>query len=155
MADDGVFPGEVTEVLKEYVAKLGKVNQTFGRPLRPEDANCSAGVFCLDWRPLDMQIGANFPILAAYDFEIQYLVKHVQQEQAIREHSHGSKNIRAMLYRDSELRVRLGQLTETTFGVVERFQKIDVTRQAFSGNEWNSNFLYLSSVNVTIETESA
>lgn len=148
------FPANIAWVLSCGLERMEPVKSVVRRPLRPSDPNQTAGVVTMDWTAEGYEIGGPEPTVSAYTFRLQYLVKMVGDEQgAMLLHAKGSKTIRAMLYRDTELGLQLRSLTETQAGRTERVKKYDVRAQRFVSNEIQGNFIYLSSLDVVVQVE--
>ncbi len=127
------------------------------RPLRPEDPATSIGIFVMDWVPGELEMAGRSnpdPTLSTYLFGIHAFVKHGDREDGMIKHALLSKMVRSMLYRQESLRVRLSQLSETSLGVRERSQRWGVRQQRFMANEIEGSFLYLSTLEFWVETES-
>lgn len=128
----------------------------FTRPLRPSDPAVSAGVFALDWRPDEYEIMGRpngDPTVSTYQIAIQILVKHTDEQEGLSLHSETAKAVRSMLYRDAVLRVALTSLTESSLGATERALKWGVGQQRFANNEMNGTFLFLTTTELSLQTE--
>ena len=148
------FPANIVETLKLSLVELDGVTTVLGRALRMVDPNASVGVFATDWHGGEMGIGhPPEPLDNKYNIVIQLLIKHMNEEEALAQHSVLSKSIRVMVYRDPALRVRLPQLSEASSGVTERVQKWGVRAQRYLANELDGQFLFLSSTEVEVTTE--
>lgn len=148
------FPDNIVQEFKSALAGLGGIDAVVGRRLRMSDSNACVGVFAEEWLPGEMGIGQPMePLDNRYTITIQLLIKHAQEEEALSQHSVLSKSIRVMVYRDPDLRVRLPQLSETYMQRRESVQKWDVRAQRFMSNEIEGTFLYLSSTEVIVTTE--
>jgi hypothetical protein len=147
------FPNNVVEELKVSLEELEGVDVVLRRPLKPTDPNGSAGVFAGTWTPQEMVIGQHDPAVTRYSVVIQTFVKHGNEEEGVVLHSQLAKRVRVMLYRDPELRVRLGTLSTDEDGVRERLQRWGVTTQRYLSNEIQNNFLFLAVTELWIETE--
>lgn len=146
---DSTFKGHVAALLDEDFVIIT-------RPLRNTDPSRSVGIFPVDWRPSENSFemtGGVGPTLSRYLFRVQNLVKHTDEIEGRALYAHDSKLVRAVLYRDTALRVRLAALTETTLGMRERTQRYGVNTQRFLNNEINGMFLYLSTTEFWLETE--
>lgn len=147
------FPDNLVAEFKTALIDLSGITAVLGRPLRMADPNASVGVFSVEWLPGEMGIGQpQEPIDGRYSVTIQLLVKHMNEEEALAQHSVLSKSIRVMVYRDAGLRVRLPQLSEASSGVIERVLKWGVRSQRFLSNELDKQFLFLSSTEVVVTT---
>lgn len=146
------FPASIVRVLAENFTRVPDVDLIVKRPLRPVDPSRSIGVYSFDWLPGQMQIGQADPGTAFYNLRIGVLVKHLNEEEGLAEHSVLSKSVRAMLYRDQTLRAEL-TLTDTSFGVIERLKDFRVMSQRFVTNEEAGTYLYLSYMDVNFNME--
>lgn len=147
------FPNNVVDVLTEELGAVEGVEHVAKRPLNPPDPNMSIGVYALDWIPQGFEIGQYEPVLATYNYALQAFVKHANEEEGILKHTLLSKLVRSMLYRETSIRVRLGALTETSLGIKERTQRWGVRQQRFISNEISGQFLFLSTMELWLETE--
>lgn len=153
---EDIFPNNVVIALAEAMENRvdGLRGVVLKRPLRKIDPGPSVGIFAVDWRPESYDIGKPDPAIHSYLFGIQALVKNGDEEIGRLEHGLLSKMVRVMLYRDDSLRVRLSGLTDTTLGVTERTLRWGVRQQRYIANEIQGTFLYLSTTEVWLETES-
>lgn len=159
---DDVFPNNVIQLV---VARLiTKYPNTFvcRRPLRAEDGTQSIGVYPTDWNPDDTSyefrmpqalVPAGFPTVQVYLINIQSFVKDTSEERGIGTHAVMSKAMRSLLYNDSPLAVGLRSLRVSMDGATEVIQKRKIVRQKFVSNEINAEWLYLSTLQLQIETE--
>lgn len=125
------------------------------RPLRFTDPERSVGLHAVDWSPLDdsAQIGQMEPGISRYMLRIQNLVKHTDEEEGRALYVADAKMVRAILYRDAGLRVRLGELNETILDTIERFKRMGVRTQRFLNNELSGQFVFLATTELWVETE--
>lgn len=162
-ADDSVFPNNAVKVIADRSRLLDPAGdvQVFLRPLKPEDPVQSIGVFGSLWLPIQDSIemrgsdspGPQEPTLQRYSIAIQAFVKDANEERGLNAHSVLSKMILAMLYRDEPLRIGLAELSVTMLGLTERTRRWGVTTQRFVNNELDAEWLYLSTVECWLETE--
>lgn len=150
-----LFPENVVTIVKDLIAEIDPDWTTVRRPLRPSDPNLAVGVFALGWEPSEHEIGGTpDPSLARYNLSIQSLVKHATEEGGQALHTNMAHRVRTMLYRSTDLRVRLAAASVTSpEGIVERVLKWGVSNQRFRSNEISGQFVYLSVTNVEIDTE--
>lgn len=135
--------------------------RVFKRPLRETDPQQSIGVFAAQWNPDEESyelLGgptprASEPTLQTYLIAVQAFVKDFQEERGLARHSIMSKLVRSMLYRDNALRVGLASLSVEMNGSVERTQRWGIRIQRFLSNEIDGDFLYLSTLEFWLETE--
>src|SRR5687768_5685858 len=133
--DIAIFPTNVIRVVRDFVLEMSSVEIFFARPLRPEDPHASVGMTAGLWTPGEELIGQHDPNTSQYNFAIQALSKHTDEQEGIAHHTVHGKQIRHMLYRDSAFRVALSSLTETVLGTTERVQRWGVRTQRFRSNE--------------------
>lgn len=146
----------LTILADEALAELGAPFSTefvFKRPLRETDPDGSLGLITLEWVPGDSVIGQWDPAVATYLVQVQAFIKHTDEEEGLSVHTEQARRIRAMLYRGQSLRVRLAAVTETHLHGTERVLKWWVSRQRFAANEIDGQFLYLSTTDLLIQTE--
>lgn len=127
------------------------------RPLRHTDPALSLGIYAYNWvpNPDSAQIGQHEPALATYLYRIQLMVKHATETEARALFTSHGKIVRAILYRDTALRVRLAALQEDLLGSRERFMRFGVRNQSFLNNELRGTFVYLATTDLWVETETA
>lgn len=155
------FPSNIVEELattfREHLAGPDDDPKTeiLTRPVRFTDPALSLGIYALDWTPVQdsMQIGQQEPALNRYLFRIQNLVKHATEVEARALYTTHAKIVRAILYRDPGLRVRLAALQETFLGTSERFHRFGVRSQGYLNNELRGNWVYLATTDLWVETE--
>ena len=154
------FPNNVVDVLASKFLSIEGLEYVLKRPLRPIDPDMCLGVFALDWTPGEFEMGGSVnmdippdPVTSTYVYAIQCLVKQSDEEEGILKHTVLSKIVRAMLYRDTALRVALSTLNETSLGMKERTQRWGVRTQRFIQNEIQGQFVFLSILEFFVETE--
>lgn len=161
VADVPTFPNNVVELLAVRMALIDSDLFVTRRPLRETDLIQSIGIFGALWTPdndsMEMRglnsPGASEPTLSRYVITIQAFVKDADEERGLATHSVLSSIIRAILYRDVPLREAISSLTSETLDVTEKAKRWGITAQRFLNNELQSEWLYLSSVEMWIETE--
>lgn len=159
-ANNTVFPNNVVNLLATRFELFDPDLFVTKRPLRHIDPEQSIGVFGALWSPDDdsyemkgAPIGRSEPTLQSYIITIQAYVKDMDEERGHSAHSVLSKTIRTMLYRDEPLRVGLIGLSSSMFGSVERLQRWKVRNQRFNSNELQGDWLFLSTLEFWLETE--
>lgn len=156
-----VFPNNVVVLVHTRLQMLDTDLFIADRPLRPSDPNQCVGVYPQAWVPIEDSyelLGGVSPssseaTLSRYQVGIQAFIKDMDQERGVRVHSYLSTLVRATLYRDAGLRVGLAALSSTVNGVTERAKRWGVTQQRFLQNEIQGEWLYLSSCDFWLETE--
>jgi len=158
MAADIVgFPDNVLTELETSFAFYMPDFGVFHRPLRTTDPAQALGLFVADWQPDkgSEQIGNQFePAIARYQYRVQLLIKASDEVTGRGLFGVGCKSVRAILYRDPALVVRLTALNETILGVRETVKRFGVLRQRFLSNEIRGSMLYLATTDFWLDTES-
>lgn len=162
-ADTPVFPNNVVDIVKTRVEMLDSDLHVFRRPLRDTDPNQSVGIFATQWVPdeesheMSGEVlgGGSFhdPSIDRYACAVQAFVKHMDEETGLATHSVLSEMLRTMLYRDNALRVGLSSLTTTLDEVRKRTTRWGITQQRYFSNELTGSFVYLSTLEFWLETE--
>lgn len=147
------FPTSIVDALAEQLALTTGAGKVLRRPLRPTDPDQSIGVIAADWVPNEMVIGQHDPAVGTYLFQVQAFVKHTDEEEGRDSHANFAQVIRSMLYRDAGLRVRLAGLSHAADGLLERVQRWGIRQQRYASNEVDGQFLYLSTTEFWVETE--
>ncbi len=148
----GAFPSNIIDTITPFLADIPEVTSVVGRPVRIMDPHGTAGIFAGDWNPREYEIGNEEPSFGRYNLAIQFNTKGTPETVYRAKHADGSKNIRSMLYRDQDLRVALAALSETTMGVTERYGRFEVVRQRFFSNDMKGSFVFLSHIDLWVET---
>lgn len=159
-ATEPVFPNNAVALIKTAMQTIDVDLRIYGRPLRSSDPAQSVGVFPQLWQPDEGShemrggpAGPSEPTLSQYQIAIQGFIKDLAEERGLASHSVLSKLIRTTLYRDTSLMVALRALTVTMNGSTERTQRYGVKSARYLSNEINGNFLYLSTLEFFLETE--
>ena len=158
VADEPIFPNNVVSLCKTAFAGIDSSVLVLGRPLRATDPNHSIGVFGQMWTPDEESIEINgfqpgVPTLQQYLLGVQVLVKHGDEEVGSAIHSVLSARVRGVLYRNVAFRNTLGGLNATDSGVTESMRRWGVRTQRYLSNEISGEWLYLSTLEFWIETE--
>lgn len=158
-SDATVFPNNIVELVALRATLIDPEIFVTKRPLRNTDPNQSIGVFAAQWTPNEQSkemLGSAFavqPTLSRYAITVQDFVKDMDEENGLNVHSVLSRMIRAMLYTDNPLRVALSQLSSTLNGSTEQSQRWGISQQRFFANEIGGEWLYLSTLEFWLETE--
>lgn len=127
------------------------------RSLGRGEAADTIGVFPATWQPTpnSMELGQYEPTLSIYLVRVQNLRIDADEIAGRAAFNNTSRKIRAILYRDTELRLALGELTEEIVGTTERVKKFDVTKQDYlsARADDNSGMMYLCTTDVVVQTE--
>lgn len=151
------FPGNVLGEIELSLQDYMPMFQVIRRPVRQTDPERTIGLFLVDWTPRmdSVLIGPQWePELATYEYRLQLLIKHTDEIEGRRMFGAASKSLKAILYRDPDLVVRLTTLNETVLDVRETVKRFGVRRQRFLNNEIRGSFLYLAATDLWVETES-
>lgn len=157
-AEEPVFPNNITALLKMRCQMIDTDLFVVERPLRSSDPEQSIGIVPVQWSPIEdstEMLGRRSygPTLNHYTVGIQAFIKDMDEERGLAAHSVLSAKLRAMLYHDDALRVGFATLSVTMNGSTERAQRWGITRQSFVANEITGSFLYLSTLEFWLETE--
>lgn len=166
-ADDTVFPNNAVLLLSEKAAEIDDDIVVLRRPLKKTDPIQAIGVFASQWVP-DLRSyemgnvlggGRSEPTLQSYVISIQAMVQDGDEVRGLTTHAVLGKKIRDMLLRDPHVGVALAQLvhTESFNGtpVTERFKKRWINTQRYASNEVDGQWIYFTSLELLIETETA
>ncbi len=158
------FPSNVVQLVVARMKQRWPNTGINPRPLRHTDKTQSIGVFPVDWSPDEEShefrppglpvVAVGFPTVQSYRVGIQAFVKDMDSEKGIRTHANMSKAIRSLLYFDTPLAVGLRQLSVVMDGVTETIQRQMIPRAKYISNEIDGTFLFLSTLQYSIETES-
>lgn len=160
VADEAVFPNNIISVIKDRIQTLDEDLYVTSRPLRDSDPPQSVGVLGTIWNPQEdsyemknLGLGLHEPTLQRYVITVQAFVKNMEEEVGVAEHATLSKFVRAMLYRDETLRLQLSSLVWTNGLYTERAKRWGINNQRFVSNEIGGVWLYVSSLEFWLETE--
>lgn len=163
MIDDSteVFPNNVSSLLVARYKMMDSDLVVLNRPPRDSDGNQVVGVFPMTWVPDESshemlgqnQLAAGEPTLQRYVIAVQAFVRDTDEQRGIRVHSVLAKLVRTILYRDAALAVGLNTLSVEMFGSRERIQKRGIQVQRFLANEVDQVFMFLSSCEYFVDTE--
>lgn len=108
-----------------------------------------------EWTPIvsTHEIGSDEPTVNVYHYEAELLIKTPDEPMGRQLYTEGAKKLRAVLYRDSDLRLRLAELRDDFMGSTERFQKLNVVGQQFLKNDIRGDWFFIATTRFTIETE--
>lgn len=155
-----VFPSNAISLIMSRSQLLDSDLFVTSRPLRNSDPVQSVGVFGVQWMPdedsYEMRggsLGRSEPTLQTYLMTVQTFIKDMDEEKGLAVHSVLSKMVRSMLYRNDPLRVALLALSVTMNSSTERAKRFGVRTQRYVSNEIQGSWLYLSTTEVWLETE--
>lgn len=151
------FPNNVVAVLADVLSAVDEDVVPLTRPLRPTDPNMSLSVYASVWLPDDssFEIGkmAPEPTLGNYGVQIQTLTKHGDSPTALAVSSIFTKRVRNVLYRNEPLHVILGSLSVDEDDRKESMRRWGVRSQRYLSNEVQGTYLFVSVLDIFIETE--
>jgi hypothetical protein len=154
-----VFPYNAVGAIAEHAQLLDPDLFVTQRPLRSSDPIQSVGVFGQQWEPDEQSFemrgvpGIHMPTISGYLLGIQAFVKDTDEVRGAADHGALSRMVRTMLVMDPALRVSLRALSVTTSDYTERTQRFGVRTQRYLSNELEGSWLYLSTIEYWIETE--
>lgn len=155
-----VFPNNAVTVIRNQIAAVDSDLFVVRRPLKPDDKTQSVGVFGNQWNPnndsyemLGAASGRHSPTLSSYLITVQAFVKDMDEERGLAVHGVLAKIIRSMLVHGTALHVGLAALSVSMDGHTERAQRWGVNRQNFVSNQLSGTWLYLSTSEFWLETE--
>lgn len=147
-------PVLVTDALFEAFDARLKDTPTYRRRLRPTDPATCIGVSLSNFvhTPSSAQIGQREPAFGVYTFTVQNMVKHSDEEQGRMIYDVQCALVRAVLYRNTQLGVRLLGAEEVIEGSFERVKRFGIRRQDFLASKMQA-FTYLCTTEVYVEVE--
>lgn len=154
-----VFPNNVVLLTQDRLSTVDPEMQVFRRPLKPTDPVQCMGIWGALWTPREDsyefrgQDKAREPTLQNYNITIQGLNKDMDSERGLAVMSVLAKMIRGVLYHDAPLRVGLQALTASMYGSTERLKRWEIRSQRYLSNEVSGEWVYLSTTDFRIETE--
>lgn len=155
-----VFPNNVCSLMVVRLKTIDADVRVLQRPLRESDGTQVIGVFPIIWTPDDssfemtgQHVAAAQPTVQRYIIGVQAFVQDSDEAKGIAVHSVLAKRVRSMLYRDNPLAVGLNALQVSMDGSTERIQKRGIQLQRFLANEIGGVFMFLSSAEYYVETE--
>lgn len=156
MSSTSGFPMNIIEELVTSYETFMPDHSIIERPLRYTDPAQSVGIFIVDQTPerQTLQIGQREPVVNTYSCCIQNMVKATDEVHGRKLFGLDAKTVRVILYRDTNLLVRLSALVEDFMGSRERFTQIGLSRTRFLNNELSrGQFVWLARSDIWIQTE--
>lgn len=150
------FPENIVALLAEHLGKLEGVTAVVRRSLNMTDPHGTLGITVDSWRPLESEMGVatQEPTIVQHSLALEHVVKADSAEVGHQLHRDTAKTFRLMLYRDPALNVALRQLNAASGdGHVERILKWEIPAQEFANNEIASAFVFMSSTEILVTTE--
>jgi hypothetical protein len=154
-----VFPNNIVSSVSLRLGLIDSDLFVTQRPLRQTDPVQSIGVFGAIWSPEQESnemrgiFRGGEPTLSRYVVTVQAFVRDMDEVRGLATHSVLSAIVRGIIYRDQPLRDLLGSLETEVEGVKERVTRWGITAQRFLNNELQAEWLYLSSLELWVQTE--
>jgi hypothetical protein len=149
------FPYNVMQVLGDGLGNGMVDHSVVLRRLGTTEPELAIGVFpeSLSLTAVSQEIGTNEPTVTQYNLSVQNLVKSADREYAVNVSAVNSKIVRVLLYRSPVIQLGLAGLVEENLGSRERFQRLRVSRQRFMDGRIGQAFMFLTTTDVIVETE--
>lgn len=160
-----VFPNNVILLLKTRVELIDPQFQgvVFRRPIRTSDPNFAVGIFGTTWDDdrdsveigggRNKVLGQRNGTYQNYNVTLQAFVKDMDEERGLATHGVVAKYLRSTVAHDPSLAVALATLNSSVGGPVERFADWYVGSQRFYTNELKGSWLYMSTLDLRIRTQ--
>lgn len=157
-AGDDQFPNNVVDILHTRSLMIDPDLFVTKRPIRPTDPNQSIGVFGSNWVPDEeskemMGMTPMQPPVSKYSITMQAVIRDTEEARGLNVHGVLARMLRSMIYTDNPLRVALSSLSSTLGLMTEHTQRWGVTQQRFFANEIRGDWLYMSILELWLETE--
>lgn len=164
--DEVVFPNNVINALETRFQQLwvdpapdpSQATDIKLRPLTREDRSETIGIYPALWTPDEdsMEMRGRTPgepTIGRYTIMIQLYIKDGDRGRGAAKHSVFAMRTRNVLYRDAVLRGSLPGLSVTDLSVTETLKRWGVRNQRYFSNDLDGTWVYLSSLEFFIETE--
>jgi len=158
-----VFPNNFIYLVSERFKLIDPMfaKAVFRRPLRKSDPNHSIGVFATTWSPEQDSVemgglkpaGSRDATLQDYNVVIQSFVKDMDEVRGLAHHGVIAKSLRGTLARDVPLGVALQTLNSSVGGPLEVLASWRIGTQRYYTNELDGSWLYMSTLDVQIQTQ--
>lgn len=156
---DLVFPNNAVKLISDRLATIDSDLFITKRPLRNTDPVQSIGVTAASWTPEEdsMEMKGVFtgsePTISRYAITVQAFVRNTSEVEGLATHATLSRLVRTMLYRDTSLAVGLRTLSVVSGSYQETLRRWGIRNQRYFSNELNAQWLYLSTLDFWLETE--
>lgn len=156
--DENVFPTNVCNMLTTRFKQLWPDTDVKQRPLTKEDRSETIGIYPALWTPDEQSkemrgISPGEPTLSQYLIMIQAYIKDSDRERGAAKHSVMAMRLRNVLYRDAILRVAFQSVNAADLGVTEYLKRWGARTQRYFSNDLAGTWVYLSTLEFYIETE--
>jgi hypothetical protein len=155
---DPLFPYNAVDLFALRMSLIDPDIFVAKRRLYSTDPVQSIGVSAALWSPdqASYEMRGAFsaePLVQRYDIGIQVLIKDSDEERGIAVMSKLCQMVRAIILTDIPLQESLRSLSSTLYGVAERTLRWSVPSQRYLSQELSGQFVYLSQIQVQLETE--
>ncbi len=160
--DESTFPSNVVSVLSNELKRVDSEGDitVVRRRIVHTDGVQAIGVYGAMWQPDEDSFemrggdspGPNEPTIQRYLVVVNAFVKDTDEQRGLAVHSVLASRIRAMLYRDTTLRLALANLVNSSGGYKESVQRWGISSQRLLSNELEGMWLYLSTLEMWIDT---
>lgn len=158
-ASSQIFPFNVILHVDSVLDTLDIGGSVFQRPLDVSDPDQSIGVFPMTWEPNEdsYEVGSKLhgaPTLNVYNLGVQAFNKDTDRLRGLSIHAHMAGLVRNTLASSPLLVNNLRGLTVSTGATKETLHRIKIRGQRFLENSMEGSHYFLSSLDLSIETES-
>lgn len=164
---DIAFPNNIVIALRDDFAEIAPPNPedsdpgipVFARPIKVTDPNQCIGVTAGMWMPDEesYELGGGLARTGAtinsYIIGVQTFIKHSDETQGLALSATLAGAIRNRITMSVQNRGALSQLSASEFGYRESFSRASLENQRFISNELQGKFLYMSSLELRVETQ--
>lgn len=152
------FPNNAVDLIATRAQMIDSDLFVIQRPIRPTDPNQSIGVLGSNWVPDEeskemLGMSPMQPPISRYQITVQAVIRDTDQVRGLNVHGVLARMLRSMIYTDQPLRVALSSLSSTLGLMTESTQRWGVTQQRFFANEIRGDWLYMSILELWLETE--
>lgn len=151
------FPQNVMRLIGHRFGMEDSYLDVLYRPVRTTDRDFTVCIIPGEWAPqqgsLELGRKNTESTLNRYMITVQCLVTDMEEERGIERASALSDAVRTLLYRDTSLALGFQSLKVSLATRVESAMKMGITRQEFLNNTAQGMFIYLSTLDLWVETE--
>ena len=146
----------VLPVLAEEISDaIPEIDAIIFRDVELDDPSTSLGIKVSTWDGGEFCIGARYPDFADYNYSLELIVRGAPRSAVVIRHAQLTKKLRAMLYQRPALYLRLPLLTDTSFGITEKFSRLTIGKQTYESGATGNAFIAVSNTTLTIRTENS
>lgn len=151
-----VWPTMVLPVLAEEIADaVPEIEAIAFRTIELDDPATSLGITVKSWDGQEFCIGARYPDFADYQYQLELIVRGTPRTAVVIKHAQLTKKLRTMLYQRPALYLRLPLLTDTSFGITEKFSRLTIGKQLYESGVTGNAFIAASDTTLIIRTENS